>query len=353
MRGGRSTQSDLAGRSADTMAARAPVPELPDPADLRHIPPGVARTAMIEGVFTHDALPDLFRYLCGRKESLWWELTTLAGRFALVFEHGEPIDVMFSPARPVGGKVGLRALQILFRQEGGRFVVHGGLSRQERRTLHLSGEQLLIELATLDDESVAPAVMSGATVDLSAELELVVDVAPLDHRTAFRTQSQDVPMTDVLQLFSVSRLAYWINLLGVQGERAGRLLLSANEVQGAEYGPLRGRRAFTALVAHDVPGIIDVSPSNGDSEGLVGIGRLDALLMREVLSGRMGEPRQVTRAAPASLSAVHPSAGPLPCTTPAGLPPVQTGPNPAGRAPAAPLLARVLGFLPRGRSRDR
>ena len=43
MRGGRSTQSDLAGRSADTMAARAPVPELPDPADLRHIPPGVAR----------------------------------------------------------------------------------------------------------------------------------------------------------------------------------------------------------------------------------------------------------------------------------------------------------------------
>ena len=345
MRGERSTHTDLAGRASGTMAARAPVSELPDPADLRFIPPGVSRTAMIEGGFTHDALPDLFRYLCGRKESLWWELTTLAGRFALVFEQGMPIDVMFSPARPVGGKAGLRALQILFRQEGGRFVVHGGLSRQERRTLHLSGEQLLIELATLDDESVAPAVVSGVTVDVSAELELVVDVAPLDHRTAFRTHSRDVPMTDVLQLFSVSRLAYWINLHGVKGERAGRLLLSANEVLGAEYGPLRGQRAFTALLSHGAPGIIDVSPSTGDSEGLVGIGKLDALLMREVLSGRMG------LTVPVSLADVLQSAA-----GPVDVPLVQAGPTrqhagPADRAPAVPLLARVLGFLPRGRAR--
>ncbi len=345
MRGDRSAHTDPAGRTAGAVAAPVPGSELPDLADLRLLPPGVSRTAMIEGGFTHEALPDLFRYLCGRKESLWWELTTLAGRFALVFELGVPIDVMFSPARPVGGKAGFRALQILFRQEGGRFTVHQGLSRQERRTLHLSGEQLLIELATLDDESVAPAVVRGATVDLSAELALVVDVTPLDHRTAFRTETRYVPVTDVLQLFSVSRMAYWINLQGVKGERSGRLLLSANEVLGVEYGPLRGQRAFTALLGHGAPGIIDVSPSNGDSEGLNGIGKLDALLMREVLAGRMG------LTVPVSLADVPQSAA-----GPVDVPLVQAGPTrqqagPADRAPAVPLLARVLGFLPRGRAR--
>ena len=83
-------------------------------------PPGVEASVLIEGGFTHDALPDLFRYLCTRGESLWWELKTLAGTFVLVFERGLPSDVMFSPARPVGAKVGLNALRILFRQEGGR-----------------------------------------------------------------------------------------------------------------------------------------------------------------------------------------------------------------------------------------
>lgn len=254
-------------------------------------PPGVERAVLIEGGFTHDALPDLFRYLCTRGESLWWELKTLAGTFVLVFQKGLPTDVMFSPARPVGAKVGLKALQILFRQEGGRFTVHRGAPVQQRRSLTLSGEQLLIEMATLDDEAVAPAVLSGRTIDVSAELALVGDVAPQDHRTAFRTRTADVPLTDVLQLFSVSRLAYWVHLLGEREQVIGRLLLSSNEVRQAEYGALRAGPAFTALLGHAAPCMIDVSPVSGAvwaaSAGGEPVGKLDALLMRELLSGRL------------------------------------------------------------------
>ena len=250
-------------------------------------PPGVDAAVLIEGGFTHDALPDLFRYLCTRGESLWWELTTLAGTFALVFNQGLPTDVMFRPARPVGAKVGLKALQILFRQEGGRFTVHRGAPTQQRRSLTLSGEQLLIEMATLDDEAVAPAVLSGRTIDVSAELALVGDVAPQDHRTAFRTRTADVPLTDVLQLFSVSRLAYWIHLLDDQEQPVGRLLLGSNEVRQAEYAALRAGPAFTALLGHTVPGIIDVSPVRGAGVPGEAVGKLDALLMRELLSGRL------------------------------------------------------------------
>lgn len=250
-------------------------------------PPGVEAAVLIEGGFTHDALPDLFRYLCTRGESLWWELRTLAGSFALVFERGLPTDVMFRPARPVGAKVGLKALRILFRQEGGRFTVHRGAPVQQRRSLTLSGEQLLIEMATLDDEAVAPAVLSGRTVDVSAELALVGDVAPQDHRTAFRTHTADVPLTDVLQLFSVSRLAYWIYLLDEAGQAVGRLLLGSNEVRQAEYGALRGGAAFTALLGHAAPGVIDVSPVRGADVPGEAVGKLDALLMRELLSGRL------------------------------------------------------------------
>ena len=250
-------------------------------------PPGVEAAVLIEGGFTHDALPDLFRYLCTRGESLWWELKTLAGTFVLVFEKGLPADVMFSPARPVGAKVGLKALQILFRQEGGRFTVHRGAPVLQRRSLTLSGEQLLIEMATLDDEAVAPAVLSGRTIDVSAELALVGDVAPQDHRTAFRTRTTNVPLTDVLQLFSVSRLAYWVHLLGEREKPVGRLLLSSNEVCQAEYGALRGGPAFTALLGHAVPGIIDVSPLRAAFAPGEAVGKLDALLMRELLSGRL------------------------------------------------------------------
>ncbi|WP_425147499.1 hypothetical protein [Deinococcus sp.] len=262
--------------------------------ELRPPPPGVQPLCLIQGGFTHDALPDLFRYLCSRGESLWWELSTLAGRFTLTFERGLPTDVMFSPARPVGARVGMKALRILFQQEGGRFAVHRGLPSQQRRTLHLSGEQLLIELATRDDETLAPAVLSGVQVDLSAELELVEDLPPPDHRTAFRTSSADVPLTDVLQLFSVSRQAYWINLLGPQEERLGRLLLSASEVVSAEYAALKGERAFTALLGHPAPCTIDVSPPSfqtpGPQAGKGSVGKLDALLMRELLSGRLSLP---------------------------------------------------------------
>ena len=318
-------------------------------------PPGVEAAVLIEGGFTHDALPDLFRYLCTRGESLWWELKTLAGTFVLVFERGLPSDVMFSPARPVGAKVGLNALRILFRQEGGRFTVRRGAPVQQRRSLTLSGEQLLIEMATLDDEAVAPAVLSGRTVDVSAELALVGDLAPQDHRTAFRTWSLDVPLTDVLQLFSVSRLAYWIHLLGEREQLIGRLLLSANEVCQAEYGALRGGAAFTALLGHAAPGIIDVSPLRATSSVDEAVGKLDALLMRELLSGRLnvqtggqvgGTPESILSSLDGSLARLeHGEAS-------EGSPPPQhqpdTGPLPAEEG--TPLLKRVRNWFGRVRA---
>ncbi len=319
-------------------------------------PPGVERAVLIEGGFTHDALPDLFRYLCTRGESLWWELRTLAGTFVLVFERGLPTDVMFSPARPVGAKVGLKALQILFRQEGGRFTVHRGAPVQQRRSLTLSGEQLLIEMATLDDEAVAPAVLSGRTIDVSAELALVGDVAPQDHRTAFRTKAADVPLTDVLQLFSVSRLAYWVHLLGEGEQPVGRLLLSSSEVRQAEYGALRGGAAFTALLGHAAPCIIDVSPLRAAAPGEA-VGRLDALLMRELLSGRLNvqtggqvgsTPESLLGSLDGALARLedgeaNQSGGGLP---PQGRP--DTAPVPVRDARQTPVLNRVRSWFRRG-----
>ena len=320
-------------------------------------PPGVERAVLIEGGFTHDALPDLFRYLCTRGESLWWELKTLAGTFALVFNQGLPTDVMFSPARPVGAKVGLKALRILFRQEGGRFTVHRGAPVQQRRSLTLSGEQLLIEMATLDDEAVAPAVLSGRTIDVSAELALVGDVAPQDHRTAFRTRTADVPLADVLQLFSVSRLAYWIHLLGEREQPVGRLLLSSSEVCQAEYGALRGGPAFTALLGHAAPCIIDVSPVRAASPVVEVVGKLDALLMRELLSGRLnvqtggqagGTPESLLDSLDGALERLedgeaNQSSGGLP---PQGRP--DTALVPARDALQTPVLKRVRSWFRRG-----
>ncbi|MFC4452450.1 hypothetical protein [Deinococcus sonorensis] len=253
---------------------------------------------LIEGGFTHDALPDLFRYLSGRGESLLWELTTLAGSFMLVLDHGEPVDIMFRPVRPVGALVGLKALQILFRQEGGRFSVRRGTPDRPRRSLNDRAEQLLIQMATLDDEAVAPSVLAGRTVDVDDELRLVSDVALPDHQTAFRTRSLDVPLTEVLQLFSVSRRPYWIQLLGPAEQLIGRLHLDGEHlVVSAEYGTLRGGVAFTALLTNRKPVTIDVRPIRSSEQrqldaaraasGSAPLGKLDALLMQEFLSGRL------------------------------------------------------------------
>ena len=270
--------------------------------ELRPLPPGVDAAALIEGGFTHDALPDLYRYLCSRGESLWWELSSLAGRFTLVIDAGTPTDIMFHPARPVGARVGMKALRILFQQEGGRFVVHRGKPRQERRTLQLGAEQLLIELATQDDETLAPAIRSRVQIDVSQELALVQDLPPPDHRTAFRTSSADVPLTDVLQLFSVSRSPYWIRTLDPAGKVLGALLLSGGEVLQAECAALRGERAFRAMLGLAAPFTIDCTidgaPVHGPSaqaartpgHAEAGVGKLDALLMRELLSGRLSLP---------------------------------------------------------------
>ena len=55
----------------------------------------------------------------------------------------------------------------------------------------------------------------------------------------------------------------------------------------AEYGALRGGAAFTALLSHAAPGIIDVSPLRAAPPAEDVVGKLDALLMRELLSGRL------------------------------------------------------------------
>jgi len=275
----------------------------PTPAGLRTVPnpaaitpPSPRRAPIIEGGFTHDALPDLFRYLCSRAESLIWELSTLAGTFEMVIDRGTPVDVMFRPVRPIGAQVGIRALRILFRQEGGRFTVRRGEPTTPRQTLHQNAENLLIELATLDDESSASAVMSGTTFDVSAELDLVKDLAPEDHRTAFRTRTEHVPLIDVLQLFSVNRQAFWVQLIGPQERHIGRLEIVAGEVFEVEYGPLRKGRAFTSLLKHAEHAVVDVTPILSAELKLlaasrehVPLGRLDALLMQEILSGRLTE----------------------------------------------------------------
>lgn len=298
---------------------------------------------LIEGSFTHDSLPDLFRFVCSRQQSLSWQLTTLAGTFTLTFEQGNPIDIIFNPTRPVGAKVGIKALRMLFQQEGGRFRLWPDPPAQERRTLHTSGEKLLIELATLDDEAVAPAVLGGITVNVDDELALVRDVPPPDHQTAFRTQASDVPLTEVLQLFSVSRQPYWVQLLSPQGAVIGRLHLNAHhEVVSAQYRTLSGAAGFSALLGHRDPGIIDVRPvqlhDQSAPTGSQTLGSLDTLLMRELLSGRLQGGTTGSAAGEAQAAA--------PAQTPGvGGPASPASPAPAAKAPQAGLLGRLLGRL--------
>lgn len=306
----------------------------PAPPDDQHLPPpppmavqDAAKLArpLIEGEFTYDSLPDLFRYLCARGESLSWQLSTLAGHFTLLFEQGQPTDIIFRPIRPTGARVGLNALRILFRQEGGQFRVDRGAPPSGRRSLHTSGEKLLIEMATLDDERTAPAVLAGVTVDTSADLALVADLPDEDHRTAFLAHAPEVPLTEVLQLFSVSRRAYRVTLTRPGGEAVGQLELSAQAVLAANAGVLRGEAAFFAVLSAPGALTIEVSPftpagadQGGGAQPTPDLGKLDALLMKAVLSGSLNADRGSQEAAP------------LPA------------PEPAEKEPATPLLRRVL-----------
>jgi hypothetical protein len=258
---------------------------------------GASSRPLIEGEFTYDSLPDLFRYLCARGESLGWQLSTLAGTFTLLFEEGRPIDIIFRPIRPTGARVGLNALRILFRQEGGQFRVDRNPPTDpllaNRRSLNTSGEKLLIEMATLDDERIAPAVLAGVTIDTSADLAVVADLPPDEHRTAFLTRAPEVPLTEVLQLFSVSRRAYRIVATGPGGESVGQLELFSQAVLAASAGQLRGEAAFFTLLA--APGALSIAVSPFTPAGPAGqwpeLGKLDTLLMKALLSGALSAER--------------------------------------------------------------
>jgi len=261
---------------------------------------------LIEGRFTHDSLPDLFRFVCSRSERLSWELETLAGTFTLYFEQGTPLDIMFRPVRMTGAQAGPKAFRKLFMQEGGRFRLYADPPAQPRRSLDESGESLMMKFATQEDEAVVPPVRFAVEADLNAALALVEDLPPPDHRTAFRAELGSVSFLDVLQLFSVSRQDHWIQVL--DGTRLiGRVHLNADRnVVRVEYGKLQGQDAFSGLLAHRGSGVIDVrSVSTYDlpPAGTVPLGMLDALLMRELLAGRLGQAEAASvQAHPGALS---------------------------------------------------
>jgi len=266
---------------------------------------------MIEGTFTHQALPSLFRFLAARDDSLLWELSSLAGTFRLTFQEGKPVDIMFNPARPVGATIGLKALRTLFVQVGGRFQVFRDPPDPGRRTLNATSEQLLIEMATLEDESVNR--QREVRVDVSAELALVSDLPEQNHQTAFRTSNRDVPWPAVLQLFALSEGMYSVALLERDRTLVGQVLLGGNGiVEAAEYGGLSGKDAFSALVTHRRRGIIDVR-DQGVAVPSGHVGPLDRLLMAEFLAGRLSsDPSPPTEAG----------------LTPAGATPDDRFPNP-------------------------
>ncbi len=249
-------------------------------------PSASSRRPIIEGNFTYDSLEDLFMYLCHRQETLLWHLTTLAGTFTLSFDQGQPADIMFRPVRRVGAYVGLKALQTLFQQEGGQFTVHRSPPAITRRSLSGSGEELLISMAALNDERSAPAVLSGTTFDMSAELALVNDLPPEEHRTAFLTRSSEVPLVEVLQLFAVSRQAYRVLLTHTDAKVLGHIDLSANDVTGAATSAQRGQAAFDHLLRAADELIIKVSPVRPPSPA-TSLGKLDTLLIKSFSSSAL------------------------------------------------------------------
>lgn len=299
---------------------------------------------IIEGVFTYDALEDLFLYLCSRRETLTWQLTTLAGGFTLLLDQGQPADIMFRPVRPIGAYVGLRALQTLFQQQGGQFTVQRGLaasgSAAQRRSLNASGENLLIAMAALDDEQNASAILSGTVVDDSAEAELVADLLPENHHTAFVTCSRDTPLVDVLQLFSVSRRAYRVLLFGSGAKPVGQIDLSANQVGRASApgaGPgQQGQAALNRLLSLSLETELrtEVSPLDAGEWPGSPLGKLDSLLLRAALDGALTS--ELPSADPAAdQTQAQPSSVKI---NPVQINPVQSGPTepPPGNAARVP-----------------
>ncbi|WP_161883958.1 hypothetical protein [Deinococcus alpinitundrae] len=286
-----------------------------------------AGPTIIEGAFTYDALEDLLLYLCSRREILTWQLTTLAGSFTLLLDQGQPADIMFRPVRPIGAYVGLRALHTLFQQQGGQFTVQRGLSASgaaalKRRSLNASGENLLIAMAAFEDEHNAPAILSGTTVDDSAEGLLVADLTPEDHLTAFVTRSSDTPLVDVLQLFSVSRRAYRVLLFGSAAGPLGQIELSANQVGRASASGQEGQAALNSLLGLSLSTElrIEVSPLTVDEWPGSPLGKLDSLLLRAALDGAL---------TPEPSGSPAPSAGEV-------ADPAQISPAPGGPAQARP-----------------
>ncbi|AZI41882.1 DUF4388 domain-containing protein [Deinococcus psychrotolerans] len=259
----------------------------------------------IEGQLTYDILEDLFLYLCRRQETLVWQLTTLAGEFSVVFDQGQPADCMFRPSRPIGAYVGLKALRTLFQQQGGQFSVSRSAAPIRRRSLSGSGENLLMALAAQGDERSAPAVLSGTTFDSSAELASVQDLQPDAHRTAFLTSSAEMPLADVLQLFSVSRRSYRVKLSDLSVHPSaprwlGEIELSAHQIISADMGSERGQSAFNKLLNFAGALQIEVSPSsvslptghdlppNEPPPDKSPLGKLDKLLLSAVMAGELG-----------------------------------------------------------------
>ncbi|AWN22830.1 hypothetical protein DKM44_05990 [Deinococcus irradiatisoli] len=303
--------------SAAQSAHEASGSDLPN---SEHVSEGAARSPssrhrpIIEGHFTYDSLEDLFMYLCSRKETLLWQLTTLAGTFTLSFDQGQPADIMFRPVRHIGAYVGLKALQTLFQQEGGQFTVRRGPPGITRRSLSGSGEELLISMAALNDERSAPAVLSGTTFDTSAELALVDDLPPEEHRTAFLTRSSEVALVEALQLFAVSRQAYRVLLTHTDGRMLGHIDLSANDVTSAATSTERGQAAFNIMLRASDELVIKVSPVRPPSPA-TSLGKLDSLLLQAL----SGVPAQSAQPAPAPNQAANPPEG---ATNPAALSPL-------------------------------
>lgn len=306
---------------------------------------------LIEGSFTYDSLPDLFRFVCTRSGRLSVQFVTLAGIFSVYLESGRPLDIMFNPVRPVGATVGPKTFRQLFLQEGGRFRVYADPPELLRRSLHGSGEELLMEFATRQDELEQPLEDRLESEERSVEFEMVKHLPRADHKTAFQAQLTAVLLPDVLQLFSVSCQPYWIQLVSPGGALIGRIHLSARrEVVRVEYGSLRSREAFTALLVHRPPALIDVrslAVSDAAPAGTVPLGMLDALLMHELLSGRLSSLGTAVQLAAAGDAAgdvagdvVDAVAGAVPETPPGG----SRGWGAAADAEAGPVAPR-RGFL--------
>jgi len=268
--------------------------------------------------FSVDTLPDLWRYVSamGRRLAenrsevdtvhLIWELDTSAGRFVLLFVAGDLVDVMLHPVRPVGAKGGRRALKTLFRQLGGRSVLSAVPGLPQRAARFESCEQLLIEMATQEDESVAPAVLTGRTFDVSSEYDAVAGVPEQEYPTWFRVMSSTAPVTDVLQLVAGFKMPFSVAvspgetrewLWGATPPVLFRFVVQDGQVLAAwsvREGWKGGQAVFSSLVSSDRPMFLFVSLW---AEGVVWpdaepLGKIDVLLMREVLSGRFipGDP---------------------------------------------------------------